>query len=284
MSKIVGTDSLSRLAEALDERHQHLVDNEQERAFAAESTLRDQIEATKKMFDGKSIKYVTQLEYDNMSEEEKNNPEITYFITDAVDLSHEHPNKDFLDTIHQKNITIGNCVKSMVSNLTYTLAEIGAANAVHSHDDLYYTKTELDGKLETVDAITLNGYTLWVGTSTELDNIESKDPNTLYFEISDAEYDEDEVVPISVSDGKLNLINHKYQKCLNMVSGTEIVLPEVGNKFTELHLYFSANTDMQLVLPTCKWRVDPNIEEGKSYEIIATYNTMEWLVNIIVYS
>jgi hypothetical protein len=73
-----------------------------------------------------------------------------------------------------------------------------------------------------------------------------------------------------------------YQKT-NMVTGTQIVFPEV-NSFTEIHLYFDAETDMDLNFPDCRWRVDPNIEAGKSYEIVATYNTIQWLVNVIVYS
>lgn len=93
----------------------------------------------------------------------------------------------------------------------------------------------------------------------------------------------DKVVQVDVIDNVLNLTTDKYQKT-NMVDGTEILFPSV-NKFTEIHLYFPASSDMKINLPdNCRWRFDPNIEEGKSYEIIATYNTIEWLVNIISYS
>lgn len=93
----------------------------------------------------------------------------------------------------------------------------------------------------------------------------------------------DKVVQVDVIDNVLNLTTDKYQKT-NMVDGTEILFPSV-NKFTEIHLYFPASSNMKINLPdNCKWRFDPNIEEGKSYEIIATYNTIEWLVNIISYS
>ena len=69
-----------------------------------------------------------------------------------------------------------------------------------------------------------------------------------------------------------------------MLDGTTIVFPTVS-RFTEIHLYFTAGSNMNINLPdNCKWRVEPNIEEGNSYEIIATYNTIEWLVNVIVYS
>jgi surface protein len=140
----------------------------------------------------------------------------------------------------------------------------------------------VNGKLEVVDAIKLNGYSLWVGTTTELEAIENRDPNTLYFEIGDDTTGE-EVVQVDIVNGVLQLTDDKYQKT-NMVDGTEILFPSV-NKFTEIHLYFAADSNMNISLPdNCKWRVEPNIEEGNSYEIIATYNTIEWLVNVIVYS
>ena len=154
---------------------------------------------------------------------------------------------------------------------------------VHCINEL---QTEINAKadksdLETLDAISLNGYKLWVGTSEELNNV-IKDPNTLYFEVSDDEEASEEVVQVNPVDGVLTLTTNKYQKT-TIADGTQIVFPEV-NKFTEIHLYFDAEDSMNLTFPECKWRVDPNIEAGKSYEIVATYNTVHWLVNVIVYS
>ena len=134
--------------------------------------------------------------------------------------------------------------------------------------------------LKTLDALTLNGYSLWVGTTAEFEAIGEKDPNTLYFELDDGT--SEEVVQVDVVDGVLNLTDDKYQKT-NMVDGTEILFPSV-NKFTEIHLYFDAENVMNLTFPDCKWRAEPNIEAGKSYEVICTYNTINWLVNIMVYS
>lgn len=143
---------------------------------------------------------------------------------------------------------------------------------------------ELESALETVDAIKLNGYSIWVGTTEELNNIAQRDPKTLYFEISDEEDSEEvvQVVQVDPVDGVLTLTTNKYQKT-TIADGTEIVFPEV-NKFTEIHLYFDAESAMNLTFPDCRWRVEPNIEAGKSYEIVATYNTIQWLVNVIVYS
>ena len=140
---------------------------------------------------------------------------------------------------------------------------------------------EVVDSMSSLNAITLNGYSLWVGSSTELNALPERDEKTLYFEIDDDEIEE--VVQVDIVDNKLNLTADKYQKA-NVVNGTEIIFPDV-NKFTEIHLYFDANENMSLVFPdNCKYRVDPNIEEGNSYEIVATYNTMKWLVNVIVYS
>lgn len=318
MDKLTNLNNLDSLSKALDARCKELVNEEKARALAEEQALQTEINVTKDMFGGKSIKYVTQAEYDVLTEEEINNSEITYFITDAVDLSHDHENKEFLDNLADRNITIGNKSQSFngVDDLVYSIEDIGAAPVEHNHDDKYYTESEIDlkledvnetindyvaelqsdiqtlesdkadqsyvdEKLEVVDALTLNGYSIWVGTTEELEAIENRDPNTLYFEIG--EDGSEEVVHVDIVNNILQLTADKYQKT-NIVDGTEILFPSV-NKFTEIHLYFAADSNVSISLPdNCKWRVEPNIEEGKSYEIIATYNTIEWLVNVIVYS
>lgn len=50
-------------------------------------------------------------------------------------------------------------------------------------------KSYVDDKLGTVDAITLNGYSLWVGTTEELEALPERDANTIYFEIDDSDND-----------------------------------------------------------------------------------------------
>ena len=92
-----------------------------------------------------------------------------------------------------------------------------------------------------------------------------------------------ELVTIEVVEGKLELTRDKYQTVNNLVDGTELIFPSVTS-ITELHLYFDAETNMNLVFPDCKWRVEPNIEECKSYEVIAFYNTIQWLVTVVSYS
>lgn len=218
---------------------------ENSRSEAAELTLKNSIQEVEFMFDGKSLKYLTQAEYNELSNEEKNSTEISYFITDTEDLSHIHDNIEFLNN----------------------LSEDYLSNFIEE---------------SSINAKTVNGYSIWAGTTAELEAIETRDPNTIYFEIDNDDTGE-EVIQVDIVDGYLNLTTDKYQKT-NMITGTELVFPEV-TKFTEIHLYFDAENDMDLILPSnCKSRVSPNIESGNSYEIIATYNTIRWLVNIIVYS
>ena len=102
MSKLTNLNNLDKLSKALDARCKELVDEEKARAIAEEQLLQSENNNIKDMFGGKSIRYVTQAEYDNMTEDEKNSGTVTYFITDAVDLSHEHENKEFLDSLSQE--------------------------------------------------------------------------------------------------------------------------------------------------------------------------------------
>ena len=225
MGKLIDNTKLDRLAKALDNRIK-----------LTSEELTALIEDVKSMLGGRSLIYLTQLEYDSLSEEQKNDDTLNYFITDAVDLSHTHANKDFLDSLMEGDI----------------------------------------------DADTINGYNIWVGTTSELEAIEEKDPNTIYFEIYDGGVGNTEVVQVNVENGVLRLTGDKYQKT-NMIDGTEVIFPEVSG-FTEIHLYFSSDAEMNISFPECKWRMDHNIEAGNSYEIIAVYNTMEWLLNCVVYS
>ena len=94
------------------------------------------------------------------------------------------------------------------------------------------------------------------------------------------------IVSVSASNGVLTLTRDKRQKCTNLLDGTQIQFPSVsGSEFLEIHLYFKSESNLSILLPdNCKWRVDPNLDAGSSFELIATWNSMEWLVNLIVYS
>ena len=248
MDKLINKANLERMIIALNERYEELVDNEKARAQSKEEEIAARAEEAINMLGGKSIIYISKEEYDNLDEAAKNDDTVTYFITDAED--------DFQSREDGNLITEDKTI-------------VGAINELHH-------------ELSVVDALKLNGYSLWVGTSTELDAIETKDPDTLYFEIDDKTEATVDVVQVECVDGMLQLTTDKYQKT-DMVDGTEIFLPEV-DKFTEIHLYFNSVSIDSLILNNCKWRIDHNIEEATAFELVATYNTIQWLVNILCYS
>ena len=153
MSKLINQNNLDKLAKALDARSKAAIKSsvaeESARATAAELTLREDIDLTQSMFGGKSIQYITQSQYNSLSDAEKNDESIAYFITDAEDLSHKHGNKELLDKIGARTITIGSKGKTFdgSENISWTLDDIGAAPKSHSHDDKYYTESEINTKL-----------------------------------------------------------------------------------------------------------------------------------------
>lgn len=283
-----------------------------------ESILQGSIEDTIDMFGGKSIRYITQAEYEQLSEGERNSDSVTYFILDANDLSHEHENKDFLDNLNAINLTVGNKTQMYdgTKDLAFSLTDIGAALSEHDHNDKYFTKTETEIKIENInDAIIANSSTLQTNINTKADKNHTHDDKyitnetlvtqveNLYMVIDNNHAAEmasinnkadkihvhssadiqDKAKYIVPSENKLTLTTDKVQIAYGMATGTEIVLPVVS-AYTQIHVYFDAYTDMELILPDdCRWRLDTNIEAGNSYEIVATYTT-RWLVNILVYS
>lgn len=303
--KLLALDSLDLIAKTLYERNKGLIKSESDRAIAQENALLDNINSVREMLGGKSIKYITQAEYDELTEEELNDDAVVYFVTDAADMSHEHANQEFLDGLNQEVIdakqdkedqnllTENKTIVGAINELQILSEELDTdifnATAKTIELEIYKADKEyVDNKLSTMDAITLNGYSIWVGTAEELEQIVERDPNTLYFEIDNDNDDQEEVETvqnISPVNNVLTLTTNKYQKTV-IANETEIVLPQV-TELTELHLYFDKNDsdEMNLILPdNCKWRVDPNIEDASAYELIAIHNTSYWLVNIVSYS
>ncbi len=198
------------------------------------------------MLGGKSIVYISKEEYDDLDETAKNDDTVTYFITDEED--------DFQSREDGNLTTEDKTIVGAINELDEALFNV-AAKAIEL-DNYKADKSDL----EIIDAITLNGYSLWVGTTSDLEAIETKDPNTIYFEIDDDSEASEDVVQVDVIDGMLHLTTDKYQ-ITEMIEGTEIVLPEV-DRFTEIHLYFNSVSLNSIVLPECKWRVESNVEEA----------------------
>lgn len=88
------------------------------------------------------------------------------------------------------------------------------------------------------------------------------------------------LVTIDIVDTILTLTTDRYQTT-TMITGTTIVLPTVTS-FTEIYLFFKADSDLTLALPSCKWQTTPTIKSGKYYELVFTYTT-EWIGGVIVY-
>ena len=72
-----------------------------EQAAQIQTNKNDIADIINNKLDGKTFKFLTQAEYDVLSESEKNNETIEYHITDAIENSHAHTNKEVLDKISE---------------------------------------------------------------------------------------------------------------------------------------------------------------------------------------
>lgn len=274
MSKFINIDKLDKLAKALDNRVKLSVDE-----------LRILIEEVREMLGGRSLVYLTQAEYDALLEGDKFDQSKMYIITDAEEFDLEELSATF-QTKEDENLTTS--TNSVVGGINEVYGMLGGRSIV------YITQFEYDALPESeqldpskayvitdatgINANTIGGYSVWVGTSAELEGITERDPNTIYFELED----EEDVIQDVITDNQLVLTKDKYQKA-TLTDGVTIVFPTV-EKFTEIHLYFNTGSNININLDGAKVSSSLNIEAGKSYEMIAIYNTIEWLVDIKVYN
>lgn len=294
--KLLALDSLDLIAKTLYERNKGLIKSESDRAIAKENDLLDNINSVREMLGGKALRYVTQAEYDELSEEEKNDEDVVYRITDAADISHEHANKEFLDGLNQE-VLDAKQDKEDQNLLTENKTIVGAINELQTLSEELDTdifnataKTiELDiKKLDKEEFDAALGDLNFEDMSNDIFDLQAKAIELETYK-ADKEYVDNKlsttVQNISPVNNVLTLTTNKYQKTV-IANETEIVFPQV-TELTELHLYFDKNDsdEMNLILPdNCKWRVDLNIEDASAYELIAVYNTSYWLVNIVSYS
>ena len=85
----------------------------------------------------------------------------------------------------------------------------------------------------------------------------------------------------TVTDKTLTLTVDKYQYAV-LSNGDSINLPSVSS-FTEIHLFFKADTDLTITFPSVSWQSIPSITSGHTYEIIFTYVVDKWLAGVICY-
>jgi hypothetical protein len=135
--KLLTADQLKRLAQGLNSRIDSAVLKENTRATKEETRLDTKINNTTEMLGGRSLVYLTSVEYERLSDADKNDESKVYIITDAEDISHEHDNKDFLDKLSDFNIFIGNKYQAVNGDdLIFDLVDIGAAEKDHTHEEM----------------------------------------------------------------------------------------------------------------------------------------------------
>jgi hypothetical protein len=94
------------------------------------------------------------------------------------------------------------------------------------------------------------------------------------------------LVEIPITNSTLTLTSARNQTPTGgvMVDGTTIVLPEI-DYFTEIHLFFKADANMNLTLPDIKYQMTTDIVGGKIYEFIFTHlnGLNEWIGGYVAY-
>lgn len=305
MSKLISTEKLARLAKALDNRIK----------VSAEE-LTELINDVKDMFGGRSLIYLTQLEYNALSKEEKEDETKSYFITDAEDLTHTHENREFLDSLSQLTLDDINSEIDMVEamfggkSLVYvTQAEFNALSddekasesvlyiitdmeqMYHVHENMDLLDTIAEG---TLDAGSVNGYKIWVGTTAELEEIEEKDPFTVYFEI-----DEDGDVAVKMNPdvsqtdyGQILLTMDKYQRYEITENKNYYLIqtPDMTgqNEIYEIHAFIcnKASDVVYVEYPDAyTGDAEPELTFGYIYKLDALHiGNNEWLVDCKLYS
>lgn len=99
--------------------------------YASDSTVSAIIAKIKELF-------VSKTDF-NSSLSNKADKSHTHLISDTINL------QSTLDAKVPTSRTINN--KALTANITLSASDVGAASSTHSHDDRYYTETEIDSKL-----------------------------------------------------------------------------------------------------------------------------------------
>jgi len=181
---------------------------------------------------------------------------------------------------------IGAAASSHGTHVTYATdspkangtAAVGTANNVARGDHVHPLQTTVSGnagsatKLQTARNIT-------VGNKTNSFN----GTDDISFTLSDiGAMPAPSLTNKLVSGNTLTLSTDRYQYVENMTSGTTIILPTVTT-FTEIHLFFSADDDLTLILPNILYQKVPEVVAGSMYEFIFTYVGNQWICGYIEY-
>ena len=154
------------------------------------------------MLGGKRLVYLTQAEYDILTEEEKNNADVVYNITDSSDLSdlHQHANKEVLDGITAEKVTSWDNKSDFDGdyNSLTNKPTIPSKTSELVNDSTYVTES---GVLEIVENSGLGGTTevsqgetepteesvlLWIDTTSDENMVENNLSNSLITEFQNS--------------------------------------------------------------------------------------------------
>ena len=101
----------------------------------------------------------------------------------------------------------------------------------------FVTKNYVDDKFVDVNAVTLNGYSLWVGTTEQLNQIENRDENTLYLKINDTNEDYAEVT----EEDKENWNNKQDKEDENLNTNDKTIVGAINELDYDM---FSVNSEI----------------------------------------
>ena len=202
------------------------------------------------------------------------------------------------------NTKLINCDQLQIS-LTRVKSYIDSGFSVntHNHHTDYYTKNEINDKVNTINAaingkanskhshggadVVLTGYTKPSAASAiaNTDNLNAaigKIEKALD-EKSSTSHNHTNLVTKTVSNSTLTLGTELYQYAA-ISSNTTIKLPSVS-AFTEIHLFFNWPANVSVTMPSgVKWQQGVMYGPGHVHEFVFTYvNNIGWLGGCVVY-
>ena len=202
------------------------------------------------------------------------------------------------------NTKLINCDQLQIS-LTRVKAYIDGGFSVntHNHHTDYYTKNEINSKINTINAaidgkansshshggtdIILSGYAKPSATSAiaNTDNLNAAigKLEKALDEKSSTSHNHTNLVTKTVSNSTLTLGTELYQYAA-ISSTTTIILPSVS-AFTEIHLFFNWPANVSVTMPSgVKWQQGVMYGPGHVHEFVFTYvNNIGWLGGCVVY-
>ena len=134
-----------------------------EQAAQIQTNKNDIADIINNKLDGKTFKFLTQAEYDALSESEKNNETIEYHITDAPENSHTHTNKEVLDKISE------NAEGSLLFNGNKITSDAPANSHTHTNKEVLDKISE-----DTDGSLLFNGNKITSNSTVKYENLSAE--------------------------------------------------------------------------------------------------------------